>query len=120
MKRVRKKHTTTNQAIEMRDKMNAKFVILTHFSQRYAKLPLKTEKCDDRTGVAFDFLKVNPNSLKKTAFFKDILEVLYKDDLDYYQVSIERKIKKKHFNQKVCRRTSNGNESEIYLIIKED
>jgi ribonuclease Z len=34
-----KRHSTTSQAIEMGEKMNAKYTILTHFSQRYAKIP---------------------------------------------------------------------------------
>lgn len=38
--------------------MNAKFTLLTHFSQRYAKVPLFTESFGSRVGVAFDFLRV--------------------------------------------------------------
>lgn len=90
----KKRHTTTNQAIQMRDRMKAKFLILTHFSGRFAKLPMKSDKMDDRTGVAFDFLTVNPNNLKKAAFFPAIPEVLYKDDMEEAMNVVERRNEK--------------------------
>lgn len=92
---LRKAHTTTEQAIEQRNKMNAKFLLLTHFSQRYAKLPLPSDKYDNRVGVAFDYLTVNPSTLKKTAYFKSLLEVFYKKDLDELSSTIEKRKNKK-------------------------
>ncbi|XP_051888754.1 zinc phosphodiesterase ELAC protein 2 [Pristis pectinata] len=37
---VEKTHSTTSQAIDVGMKMNAEFIMLNHFSQRYAKIPL--------------------------------------------------------------------------------
>lgn len=36
---AKKRHTTIGQALDVARKMNAKYTILTHFSQRYPKLP---------------------------------------------------------------------------------
>lgn len=96
----KKRHSTTNQAIDIRNRMNAKFLILTHFSHRYSKLPIKSDKSDNRTGIAFDFLTVNPNNLKKTALFRDILDVLYKEDLEYSNNQIEKRNQKKELLRK--------------------
>ncbi|GLG95661.1 Ribonuclease Z, mitochondrial [Gryllus bimaculatus] len=49
-----KLHSTTSQAIEMGKKMNAKFILLTHFSQRYAKIPRINENFSQNVGIAFD------------------------------------------------------------------
>lgn len=38
--------------------MEAKFTLLTHFSQRYAKIPLYTDKFSDSVGIAFDNMQV--------------------------------------------------------------
>lgn len=37
---VSKKHSTFTEAIQEGIAMNAKFTILTHFSQRYSKIPV--------------------------------------------------------------------------------
>ena len=39
--------------------MNAKFTLLTHFSQRYAKLPIIDETSSSNVGIAFDNMRVN-------------------------------------------------------------
>lgn len=55
---VIKMHSTTSQAIEIGQKMNAKFTLLTHFSQRYAKLPRFNDNFSENVGIAFDNLQV--------------------------------------------------------------
>lgn len=39
-------------------KMNAAFIVLNHFSQRYAKIPLLSEDATERVGISFDHMKV--------------------------------------------------------------
>lgn len=51
-------HSTFSEAITMGKRMNAKFTILTHFSQRYWKVPLFNENFDESVGVAFDNMRV--------------------------------------------------------------
>lgn len=55
---VIKMHSTTSEAIEIGRRMNAKYTLLTHFSQRYAKLPRFNENFSDNVGIAFDNMRV--------------------------------------------------------------
>lgn len=54
-----KMHSTTNQAICIGKRMRAKHIILTHFSQRYAKLPRFSENFGANVGIAFDNMHVS-------------------------------------------------------------
>lgn len=54
-----KMHSTVSQAIEQGEDMNAKYTILTHFSQRYAKIPRMDEDVDDNVAIAFDNMEVS-------------------------------------------------------------
>ena len=38
--------------------MEAKFIMLNHFSQRYPKIPIFSEQFTKYTGIAFDHMKV--------------------------------------------------------------
>ncbi|XP_061472516.1 zinc phosphodiesterase ELAC protein 2 isoform X2 [Rhineura floridana] len=55
---IEKTHSTTSQAIEVGMKMNAEFIMLNHFSQRYAKIPLFSEDFSERVGIAFDHMQM--------------------------------------------------------------
>lgn len=50
--------STTSQAIGVGVKMNAAFIVLNHFSQRYAKIPLFSEDFTERVGISFDHMRV--------------------------------------------------------------
>lgn len=50
--------STTSQAISVGMRMNAEFIMLNHFSQRYAKIPLFSPDFNDKVGIAFDHMKV--------------------------------------------------------------
>lgn len=39
--------------------MNAEFIMLNHFSQRYAKIPLFSPDFNEKVGIAFDHMKVS-------------------------------------------------------------
>ncbi|CAG9833007.1 unnamed protein product [Diabrotica balteata] len=60
---VIKMHSTTSQAIEIGNKMLAKNIILTHFSQRYAKLPRFNDNFSSNVGIAFDNMQVSLSDL---------------------------------------------------------
>ena len=73
--------------MEIARKMKAKNVILTHFSQRYPKMPsLNNVKLDQNTVVAFDhmkvstlahtFLKINFSHFFSALFFYFIIALL--------------------------------------------
>lgn len=53
-----KMHSTTSQAIEVGRNMNARHILLTHFSQRYAKIPRFNDNFGDNIGIAFDNMQV--------------------------------------------------------------
>jgi ribonuclease Z len=57
-----KLHSTTSQAIEVGQRMGAKFTLLTHFSQRYAKLPRLNASFTKDVGIAFDNMQVSVNA----------------------------------------------------------
>lgn len=50
--------STTSQAIDVGMRMNAEFIMLNHFSQRYAKIPLFSPDFNEKVGIAFDHMKV--------------------------------------------------------------
>uniref|UniRef100_A0AAQ5XV69 Zinc phosphodiesterase ELAC protein 2 n=1 Tax=Amphiprion ocellaris TaxID=80972 RepID=A0AAQ5XV69_AMPOC len=68
---VEKRHSTTSQAIGIGMKMNADFIMLNHFSQRYAKIPLFNEDFNDRVGISFDHMRVSSNADVATSY-KDV------------------------------------------------
>lgn len=51
-----KRHSTIGQALETGKEMNAKYIILTHFSQRYPKLPVFSNDIFENVAFAFDYL----------------------------------------------------------------
>ena len=50
--------STTTEAIESGVKMDAKFIMLNHFSQRYPKIPVFSDQFTKYTGIAFDHMRV--------------------------------------------------------------
>ena len=48
-----------SQAIDIGARMNAKFTLLTHFSQRYMKIPYFKSELSDQVGIAFDNMRVS-------------------------------------------------------------
>jgi ribonuclease Z len=65
----KKKHSTVAGAIDVGQRMNAKHLILTHFSQRYPKLPVlrNEEKAKTRlsnVSVSFDLMSVRMSQLE--------------------------------------------------------
>lgn len=51
----KKRHSTINEAIEISNKMNSKKLILTHFSQRYPKLPAISKRIQINSEYCFAF-----------------------------------------------------------------
>eukprot|EP01133_Synstelium_polycarpum_P016874 gene16874-20064_t len=57
---VMKKHSTLSEALGVAKNMEAKFTILTHFSQRYPKLTQLASATPTTYGIAFDLIRVSP------------------------------------------------------------
>ena len=86
-----KMHSTFTEAIENGCKMNAKFTMLTHFSQRYPKFPLLDEiKNQTNVGIAFDHMTVNPQTLHLIEQMYIALEMAFPDEIESMILRSER------------------------------
>lgn len=86
-----KMHSTVSQAIEQSQKMNAKFTILTHFSQRYAKIPRIEQHLVDNIGIAFDNMEVILSDLNYLNVLYPAMKKMFPDHWDIMaQKSIKR------------------------------
>nr|XP_023017824.1 ribonuclease Z, mitochondrial [Leptinotarsa decemlineata] len=74
---VIKMHSTTSQAIDVGIKMNAKNIILTHFSQRYARLPRFNENFNNNVGVAFDNMQVSVDNVSLLPELQPALKLMF-------------------------------------------
>lgn len=72
-----KLHSTTLQAIDVGKKMNAKFTLLTHFSQRYAKLPRLPDELAQTVGIAFDNMEVRIGELTILPLLYPALRIMF-------------------------------------------
>lgn len=61
--------------------MGAKFTLLTHFSQRYSKIPIFNEKSfsSNTIGVAFDNMQISPDRLHHLPHFIPALKLMFAD-----------------------------------------
>ena len=65
---MERKHCTVSEALEVADKMDAHFTLLTHFSQRYPKVSpalLNSECARQKTGIAFDCFSVSVKEVQR-------------------------------------------------------
>jgi ribonuclease Z len=74
---VAKKHSTTAEALSIAKKMQARCVLLTHFSQRYQKFPVMGEAEKQVVVVAFDYMRVKVGDFAKLAEYTPALVKLY-------------------------------------------
>lgn len=88
---VEKRHSTTSQAIGIGMKMNAEFIMLNHFSQRYAKIPLFSPDFSDRVGISFDHMRVRFCDLKLLPSLTPALKALFAEDLSEMEEERERR-----------------------------
>lgn len=61
--------------------MGAKFTLLTHFSQRYSRIPYFGDGATEvRTvGVAFDHMTVSPDQYHRLPSFVSVLKLMFSD-----------------------------------------
>ncbi|KAG0356174.1 hypothetical protein BG005_004902 [Podila minutissima] len=80
---LKKKHSTTQEAITVGEGMEARFTMLTHFSQRYPKIP-RFDHEDKSTviGICFDLMSVPLGQIYKLPKFLPALQVLYSPQSD--------------------------------------
>lgn len=90
---IAKKHCTVSEALEVSDKMEPDFTILTHFSQRYPKIPafLMADQLHSKVAVAFDCMSVNLKQLdtlhKYLPAMRDIFAEVVDTDSEEFEYS---------------------------------
>eukprot|EP00002_Diphylleia_rotans_P015167 TRINITY_DN2937_c0_g1_i6.p1 TRINITY_DN2937_c0_g1~~TRINITY_DN2937_c0_g1_i6.p1 ORF type:complete len:637 (+),score=123.14 TRINITY_DN2937_c0_g1_i6:386-2296(+) len=76
----KKHHSTVSQAIEVGNRMGADHTILTHFSQRYPKLPVISQaNSANQIGIAFDFMKITPETIGRLPSTFPCIQILLAD-----------------------------------------
>nr|XP_057904407.1 zinc phosphodiesterase ELAC protein 2 isoform X3 [Doryrhamphus excisus] len=88
---VEKRHSTTSQAIDVGMRMEADFIMLNHFSQRYAKIPLFSEDFTERVGISFDHMRVRLGDLKVLPGLVPALKSLFAEELEEMEERRERR-----------------------------
>ncbi|XP_022237059.1 zinc phosphodiesterase ELAC protein 2-like isoform X2 [Limulus polyphemus] len=91
-----KTHSTTSQAIKVGANMRADFTLLTHFSQRYAKVPLFNDNFHNTVGCAFDNMKVRPCDLPILPLLLPSLKCLFHE---HYEEMQEKTAKRQRRNR---------------------
>lgn len=74
-----KMHSTVSQAIKQGRLMNAKYTILTHFSQRYAKLPRIEADLAADVFIAFDNMEVTESDMQYMHLLHPTLKLMFTD-----------------------------------------
>ncbi|XP_076073663.1 zinc phosphodiesterase ELAC protein 2-like isoform X2 [Mytilus galloprovincialis] len=76
-------HSTVKQALDIGNKMQAKYQILTHFSQRYHRIPLiEDNSSHKRFGLAYDLMKVKLSELSVLYDMINPLKEIFHEDID--------------------------------------
>ncbi|KAI8435659.1 hypothetical protein MSG28_003922 [Choristoneura fumiferana] len=99
----KKMHSTTSQAIDVGRQMNAQYTVLTHFSQRYARLPRLNPHIlhDNNTvGIAFDNMQITMNDLELLPHMYAPLQLMFAEHC------VEMELKAAHRERRRERRVS--------------
>lgn len=109
-----KMHSTVSQAVEVGHRMNAKFTILTHFSQRYARIPILTRNVEN-VAIAFDNMEVTLNDLPMMHLMYEPLKAIFSEHLDNLE---QKALKRKHKQERKNKESNflNGNQTKAMKI----
>lgn len=88
---MEKTHSTTSQAIRVGMRMNAEFIMLNHFSQRYAKVPLFSPDFNEKVGIAFDHMKVSFGDFPTVPKLIPPLKALFAGDIEEMEERREKR-----------------------------
>ncbi|XP_011072400.1 tRNAse Z TRZ4, mitochondrial [Sesamum indicum] len=78
---IARNHSTTKEAVEVGDSAGAYRIILTHFSQRYPKIPVFDETHMHKTCIAFDMMSVNLADIHVLPKVLPYLKLLFRDEM---------------------------------------
>jgi len=74
--------------------MKSQYTILTHFSQRYAKIPLFNENFHNHVGCAFDNMTVGANEMYILPLLIPTLKCLFADEVEDLYIRGDKRRKK--------------------------
>lgn len=80
---MKKKHSTTGQAIDIAKQMNAKYLIMSHFSARYPRVPFISDSMTEagNIGIAFDNMVVPFNKRRLLPLLLPVYRKLFDKEL---------------------------------------
>ncbi|KAL6137608.1 hypothetical protein ACLB2K_062898 [Fragaria x ananassa] len=78
---IKKNHSTTEEAIGVGNSAGVYRVLLTHFSQRYPKIPVFDEAHMHKTCIAFDLMSINMADLPVLPKLLSYLKMLFKNEM---------------------------------------
>ncbi|KAJ2939219.1 hypothetical protein O0L34_g8533 [Tuta absoluta] len=97
-----KMHSTTTQAIDIGRKMAAKYTVLTHFSQRYARLPRLNANILS-AGIAFDNMQITMSDLELLPHMYAPLQLMFAEHCQEMELkAANRALKKKRRQTNEC------------------
>jgi len=109
-----KQHSTTSEAILVGKRMGAKYTLLTHFSQRYAKVPVITSNFDSSVGIAFDNMIICARDLPKLPMLYPALKAMFAEECDQLELkTLKKQRKREREQQKLVENSSNNNNSAV-------
>lgn len=76
-----KMHSITREAIEVGMSAGVYRIILTHFSQRYPKIPVFDESYTSKACIAFDMMSVNLADLPLLPSLVPAFKMLFQDEI---------------------------------------
>ncbi|XP_074285596.1 tRNAse Z TRZ4, mitochondrial-like isoform X2 [Silene latifolia] len=78
---IAKKHSTTKEAIDVGEKAGVYRIILTHFSQRYPKIPVFGDSHMHNTCIGFDLMTINAADLHVFPQVLPHLKLLFRNEM---------------------------------------
>jgi ribonuclease Z len=93
-----KMHSTISQAIQQGKEMNARYMIMTHFSQRYAKIPRMENDVDKNVAIAFDNMELTLNDFPMLHLLYPPLKVMFQEHCqEMEEKALKRQYKKERY-----------------------
>ena len=77
---MEKRHSTTGEAITAGRQSNSYMTFLTHFSQRYPKIPVIDDTFSGKVAVAFDLMTVRLTDLPRVPLITPGVKLLFEDE----------------------------------------
>ncbi|XP_063240467.1 LOW QUALITY PROTEIN: ribonuclease Z, mitochondrial-like [Bacillus rossius redtenbacheri] len=96
-----KLHSTTSQAVGVGRRMGACFTLLTHFSQRYAKLPRFEPGPAAAVGIAFDNMQVGLDDLSVLPLLLPALKLMFAEHCEELEQKAARRVMRRELEAAV-------------------